>query len=239
MAPDRLSVRKLTPLKIGILALCVGSFALSTLQIYRFTRFGEMRYIAAQVERQSPVSRDRLDRAIADARLVVEDKLCQSEFIRAALTLSLIDLDRQNADRDYEAWAKALEQADRTASFALSCSPTNGNFWVRLAMIRQTITEQPDEVARLVTLSQLYAPAEQNVIAARYRLYNRVSEQTLEKAAAPVAADLELICAPAGAALRKDLPVPRQSLAPYLDAASPGCTIGKSPALKTGGRLGG
>jgi hypothetical protein len=193
-----------------------------------------MRHVAAQIERDRSVSQELFARSLLQVGKLVEDHVCQSEFVKAALTVSLFRLDMQNPDVDYDNWSNALERADKVARFALQCLPSDGNFWVRFAMVRQAIGEQPEEIAKLVTLSQLYAPAEENTIAARFRLYNRLTQPSLALTAAPLRADLAVVCSLKGAALRKRLPLPRPVLAEEVLAIAPDCALGRSSSGKTG-----
>jgi hypothetical protein len=146
----------------------------------------------------------------------------------------LARLDQQNQDADYEAWSTAVTQAERVAGYALTCSPTNGNFWLRFAMVRQAISEQPEQIAHLVTFSQLYAPVEENVIAARFRLYNRLTQNTLRLLSSPLQSDLRIICQPQQAAFRKRLPTPGPLILPELKELDPNCSIGTALVLKSG-----
>jgi hypothetical protein len=101
-------------------------------------------------------------------------------------------------------------------------------------MVRQAVGEQPEEIAKLVTLSQLYAPAEENTIAARFRLYNRLTQPSLILAAAPLKADLAVVCTLKGAALRKRLPSPNPVLAGEVLSIAPDCHLGRPSSGKTG-----
>ncbi|WP_117196268.1 hypothetical protein [Rhizobium terrae] len=223
------------PLLAGaVTVLCSACLILAAMQISRHLRFGELRYVATQLETDRPVARNVLERAVTGALALQDEGICQSEFLKAALTVTLTKLDHQNQDVDYEAWSNTLLQAESLIRFSLSCIPTDGNLWARLAMVRQAISEQPDELAKLVTFSQLYAPAEENVIDARYRLYNRVTKDTLALLGDPMRSDLEAICSPQGGGLRRRLPPPGLLVAVQLMRIAPECNIGRSVAGKTG-----
>jgi hypothetical protein len=101
-------------------------------------------------------------------------------------------------------------------------------------MVRQAVGEQPEEIAKLVTLSQLYAPAEENTIAARFRLYNRLTKPSLTLAAAPLKADLAVVCSLKGAALRRRLPLANPVLAREVQSYAQDCQLGRSLRDKTG-----
>ncbi len=224
-----------SPLLTGAVIVFAGAtMALAASQISRYVRFGELRSVAGEISEDRPVSAAMLGRATARAADLVSERLCQSEFVKAAVVVSLVNLDRQDQDRDYDAWASALGLAEDVTRFSLTCRPTDGNFWLRLAMVRQTISEQPQEIARLVTLSQLYAPAEQTVITSRYSLYNRLTPETLALLAAPIGSDIGLICREMQNATRRRLAAPGENLANQIEATAPGCRIGVTPGGKTG-----
>lgn len=223
------------PLLIGaVVLLCMGSLAISVTQISRYARFGTMRHIAAQIERDRPVSRELLEGTLPQMRLLLRDDVCQSEFVKAAVTVALVRLDTQSPDVDYDNWSSALGEAENVVRFAVHCLPSDGNFWVRYAMVRQAVGEQPEEIAKLVTLSQLYAPAEENTIAARFRLYNRLTQPSLTLAAAPLKADLAVVCSLKGAALRRRLPLANPVLAREVQSYAQDCQLGRSLRDKTG-----
>lgn len=210
----------------AVTALSLTALSLSVVQISRFIRFGDVIHLAARLDRGEPVVPATVSGATVWAQGVMDDGICQHDFIKSALTVLLTDLDHQDQDRDYEGWARSLDRAEGFARFALGCAPTDGDLWLRLAMVQQAIGEQSQEIARLITFSQLYAPAEGNVIAGRYRLYNRLTPATLSMAANTVAADFVILCSPTAAHLRRRLPPPSNHLAPFVVQRDADCAIG-------------
>lgn len=224
-----------SPLLAGaVMIICALSLLLAFIQVSRYMTFGHIRHLAAQIEQGRPVSTASIQRALPEASRLLTDGICQTEFVRAALTIRLTDLDQQNQDADFDRWSTALQDAEDIARFALSCSPADGNSWVRLAMVRQTIGENPEEIAKLVTFSQLYAPAEENTLAARYRLYNRLSDATLALLEAPLHSDMRNLCSLEGRFLRERLPAPDRGVVVTAIAAFPGCELKTAVDQKSG-----
>ena len=223
------------PLLIGaVLAICLLALYLGAVQIARHREFGGLRHLANEIEQEPQgISEKIVEGLLPKAVSVMARGICQSEYIRAALTLVLANLDRQDVERDFERWSRAIELADYVATFAVSCSPTDGNFFVRLAMVKQAVIEQPEELARLIRFSQLYAPAEANAIAARYKLYNRLTPQTLALVEGEFASDLNVICQYKQGGFRRRLPAPNPRVNPRIADLVPGCTIGQVAATKS------
>jgi hypothetical protein len=211
----------LSVIVFGILAF--GIIFMAAEQVFRYGKYGDLQYWARNLEKGDDVQTAMLDHLAERAHGLVRDKECQGPFIKSVLTIVLNDLDRHSPNGDYEAWSRAIRQNDEFLQHALSCLPTNGNFWVRFAMVRQAINEQPSEVARLVTLSQLYSPAEEDAIVARYNLYNRLTDASLQVSAAPLVDDLKILCSPTGERLRTRLAASRIKLQQAIARLAPGC----------------
>lgn len=212
------------PLLVGaVTAFSLVVLSLSAVQISRFVRFGDLPYLARQLQRKEPVARQAIAASVSQAEALRTEGVCQSEFVKGGMSILLADLDYQDQDKDYESWAMALERADKFARFALGCLPTDGNLWLRLAMVQQTIVEEPEEVAKLVTFSQLYTPADENVIVGRYLLYNRVTARTLMLLSEPLASDLRIICSDQNKSLRRRLLAPGPLVTQQLAVMIPDC----------------
>ncbi|MFB9950266.1 hypothetical protein ACFFP0_15515 [Rhizobium puerariae] len=199
----------------------------------RYHRFGDIPYLARQIEAGKPVPPPTVAAYAARATGIVDAGICSGDFVKGALTLALTDLDNQNQDAGYERWAASLERAERVARYALGCRPVDGNIWLRLAMIRQAAAEQPEEMEMMLAFSKSYAPSEENVIGGRYQLYNRLTKVTLDRLAGPLLDDLQLICADSG--LRRQLPSPSPVLKGEIARLVPQCRpIGSQAAVKSG-----
>lgn len=121
---------------------------------------------------------------------LIEDDECRADILRAGLTVMLANLDRQNSFHRYEAWAAAMTDGDAYVVHAIGCTPTDGDLWARLAMIRLAIAENPDELAWLMQRSIEYAPAEYAVLVPRFVVWRKASAASLAAAQDAVEADL-------------------------------------------------
>ncbi|MEJ1157534.1 O-antigen ligase family protein [Prosthecomicrobium sp. N25] len=133
-------------------ALHAASQSLSDVELLR---------IAGQIESNYPVDPQAVAPYLEPARLAAVARSCRSDSLRAAVTITLKQADLE-ADR-----AAALARAEALLSAALACFPTEGNFWLRLAMVQALAGADPENLAPLAVLSQRYAPAEYQVVMAR------------------------------------------------------------------------
>ncbi|MGO8506569.1 hypothetical protein AB9F35_34980, partial [Rhizobium leguminosarum] len=62
---------------------------------------------------------------------------------------------------------------------ALSCMPTNSNFWLRLAAVQSTIAEEQDSIAGMMKRSVELAPYDQVMILTRFYFWNDLTDATL------------------------------------------------------------
>lgn len=115
---------------------------------------------------------------------------CRSDVINAYVVGKLIELDRSKIWNDYDLWANAIRSAESALLEGLRCSPSNGQFWLRYAMVRQASAENPNEIAGLMELARRLAPAERQQLIARLRFWNRLSGSTLALARDEVLEDV-------------------------------------------------
>lgn len=219
--------------KLAIALVLLSAFVvwLAALQMYRFSRFGALGPMAYRLQQGIPTEPADIRAMVPLATAVADENLCQSDFLRSGYVILLAALDLENQDSGYDAWASALGRAEAFGRHALGCSPTNGNFWLRMAMLRQAEGEEPREIFRLVDNSQLYAPAEERVIAGRYALYGRLSGASITLLAPVIDRDLGIICSDSGNGIRDTLAPPSKAIGDRLKAISPRCVI---PSKTTG-----
>ncbi|MBW6426042.1 hypothetical protein KX729_32215 [Rhizobium sp. XQZ8] len=163
-------------------------------EVRRTAQYGGLLRSAAKVESGEAVDRITVQKLAESTEVLVRTRECRGDIIKAALTILLLNLDNENSRTDYDGWSASLLRADKFVVQALSCQPTNGNFWLRLAMTRQSIAEQPEELRLFLELSQKYAPAEERVTEGRFLLYSKVGDLTLSRLNDLILADLRTIC---------------------------------------------
>ena len=212
------------PILLGaVMVLSAVVVWLSVAQISRFIRFGGLPQVATRLDAGEAVSRASITSLVSDADALREADICQGVFLKSGFTILLASVDMVDRAANRNAWSEAVRRADTFALHALGCIPTNGDFWLKLAMLRQAVSEKPEELAELLTDSQLYAPAEGNIVAARYALYNRLTDQTLALIPDAVSADIRIICSKSGDAIRGRLTTPSPAISRVMKTISPGC----------------
>ncbi|HCL67649.1 MAG TPA: hypothetical protein DIC56_22995 [Rhizobium sp.] len=203
------------------LVLCGLLLVLSVAELRASVRFGQLMLMARYLETGTPVTRASVTNLADWADKVVSGDYCRSDIVRAGLTVKLAELDQRNSFYDYDAWAAGLEATERYIRHAIGCTPSDGNFWLRLAMVRRAIAERPEEIAFLMQQSVNYAPAEQAVLAARFTVWNAAGELTLKAARAALDTDLQTLLRYADVQLiRRILQKPGEGLLPHLRSAA-------------------
>jgi hypothetical protein len=176
---------------LAVFILMMALFlAMAIEQLAETSRFGSLFPLAENLEGGTAVPADVVARYAARTDAIVAENYCRSDILMAGASVVLSNLDRQNQSTDYDGWVDAMTRGDRYFEHAISCLPTNGNFWVRLAMIRKAVAERPAEIVALMGESVRQTPADQDVLIARYYMWNRVSPETLAAAHELVAHDL-------------------------------------------------
>ncbi|MCA1969440.1 MAG: hypothetical protein LDL42_09935 [Rhizobium sp.] len=183
-------------------------------------RFGRVMQLARHLETGTPVSRGTVTGLAGVADEVVSGGHCRADIVRAGLTVKLAELDQRNSYHDYDAWAGALAAAENYLRHAIGCRPTDGNLWLRFAMVRRAVAEQLTEIAFLMQQSVYYAPAEQGVLVGRFAVWNDAAATTLEAARSAVETDLATVLRHGELPLiRQILQKPGERLQPLVDAA--------------------
>ncbi|MBO3762227.1 hypothetical protein [Ciceribacter sp. L1K22] len=193
--------------RLALVALAVAAAAtigLAARELAASVRFASISYLSDRLQDGAQLDAAVLSRYAREAMAVSNDGVCRSDIVGDGLRVILADLDRQNSFARYDAWAAAMENADRYIKHAIGCSPSDGNLWLRLAMVRWAIAEQPPLLSFLLQQSVRYAPANGEVVKARFIVWRKASEQTLDLAADALNADLRtlLLYAPAWEAAR-------------------------------------
>jgi len=166
---------------------------LGTRTLVQTDRHNDLLQIGRLIAEDEPVSAQGVAGVHGDIQSLVTDGICRSDLLSAGLKATLKDLDFQNSYSDYEAWSQQMISADRFLTHALTCRPTDGDFWVRLAMVRWSIGELPEEQAFLMRMSHKFAPAKQNVIRARMVQWSRLSSDTLNAVKIELSSDIQVM----------------------------------------------
>jgi hypothetical protein len=214
-------VRRAPFLSCGFL-LVIGAFlTLAVSELHRSVEFADMFVVAKQIEQDGAVSANSLSRVASMPAKVVAGGYCRSDIVMAAATIVLTQIDTENQANDYEGWLSAVTEADKFLQHALSCMPTDSNLWLRLAVVRAVIAEDPQATAQLMAQSVKLAPADQIALLARLYFWNRFSEATLKNSEPMVEQDLGLLFRFGDPSqIAQEIPNVGPALIPYIKRAS-------------------
>ncbi|MGO7179724.1 hypothetical protein ACCT14_03495 [Rhizobium brockwellii] len=176
--------------RIAFVIVTVVLAALAGRELYASIRTASMSIVAERIERGETVADDVVTKYAARSVDAVDGHYCRSDIVAAGVTLVLAQLDRQNVNVSYDAWAAAASSARRYLQHALSCMPTNSNFWLRLAAVQSTISEEPASIAGMMKRSVALAPYDQVMILTRFYFWNDFTDATLATAKSALDSDL-------------------------------------------------
>lgn len=177
---------------IGALSIVIVDVSLTELTISR--RVADVVYNGKRLSALSSVEAASVEQYAQEAQDVVMDGICRSEVVHAGVVPIMLAVDITSPDVDYDAWARALERAEIYMHAALQCLPTSGDTWLRMAMIKQAIGENPQEIASLLELSQHFSPSEGELVFARLALWNRVEPPTMNLGRKALEKDIRAAC---------------------------------------------
>ncbi|PDS46441.1 hypothetical protein CO662_00080 [Rhizobium anhuiense] len=176
--------------RIAFIIVTVVFVMLAGRELYASIRTASISIVAEMIEHGDTVSDDVVTRYASRSAEVVDEHYCRSDIVAAGVTLVLAQLDRQNVNVNYDAWAAAASSADRYLRYALSCMPTNSNFWLRLAAVQSIIAEEPLSLAGMMKRSVALAPYDESMILTRFYFWNDFTDATLLAAKSALDNDL-------------------------------------------------
>ncbi|MDV4153463.1 hypothetical protein R1521_03840 [Rhizobium brockwellii] len=176
--------------RIAFVIVTVILVVLAGRELYASIRTASISIVAERIERGETVADDVVTKYASRSVDVVEGHYCRSDIVAAGVTLVLAQLDRQNVNVNYDAWAAAASSAHQYLRHALSCMPTNSNFWLRLAAVQSTISEEPASIAGMMKRSVALAPYDQLMVLTRFYFWNDFTDSTLAAAARALDSDL-------------------------------------------------
>ncbi|EJC80878.1 hypothetical protein Rleg4DRAFT_2545 [Rhizobium leguminosarum bv. trifolii WSM2297] len=176
--------------RIVFLVVTAAFAALAGRELYASIRTASISIVAERIERGETVSDDIAAKYAARTIDIVDGHYCRSDIVAAGVTLVLAHLDRQNVNVKYDAWAAAASSARHHLQHALSCMPTNSNFWLRLAAVQSVIAEEPLSVGGMMARSVALAPHDEAMILTRFYFWNDLANTTLSAAKTALDSDL-------------------------------------------------
>ncbi|MGO7204047.1 hypothetical protein ACCT30_22770, partial [Rhizobium ruizarguesonis] len=139
--------------RIAFVIVTVVFVVLAGRELSASIRTASISIVAERIERGETVADEVVTKYAVRSVDVVDGHYCRSDIVAAGVTLVLAQLDRQNVNVNYDAWAVAASSAREYLRYALSCMPTNSNFWLRLAAVQSTIAEEPVAIAGMMKRS--------------------------------------------------------------------------------------
>jgi hypothetical protein len=119
---------------------------------------------------------ERLERNLGVAHVW---QLCSRDIVRSAVTVKLTALDEAFGRRAPPASIEsALVGAEATLRNALHCLPTDGNLWLRLAIVRFARARAVGESEKQLAMSLAAAPSEAWIMRARFAFAAGLGEPT-------------------------------------------------------------
>ncbi|MDC7741163.1 MULTISPECIES: hypothetical protein [Rhizobium] len=176
--------------RIVFVVVTVVFAVLAGRELYASIRTASMSIVAERLERGGTVADDVVAKYASRSVEVVDGHYCRSDIVATGVTLVLAQLDRQNVNVNYDAWAVAASGARQYLRYALSCMPTNSNFWLRLAAVQSTIAEEPVAIAGMMKRSVVLAPHDEAMVLTRFYFWNDFTDATLAAATRALDSDL-------------------------------------------------
>jgi hypothetical protein len=146
--------------------------------------------VAQSIEADRPVDNADIVLLSTGPALELANTSCRTSLLKAALSIQLAAVDRIDEVGDFARWAEAVQRSRGFLLHAISCAPTIGNFWLRLAMLSRATAEDPSALARQLNISRCLSPSERSAVVARLQVFGSVSPATRELAKSAVEADL-------------------------------------------------
>ena len=203
----------------GLLIVICSSIALK--ELAGTIRFAYLLYMNSTLPYEDSFNAAVIDRYASQAQSIVDAGECRSDIVQAGLSFVMRDLDLQDSTNRYDEWARAVQRADTYVSFALRCNASDGDLWVRKAMLSQAIGEDPTQLSVLMDQSALLAPSEMSVIRARFAVWAKASPNTLAASSDTVGRDIRTLLNFARIDdIRDILKDARPGLKPYVAAAA-------------------
>lgn len=187
---------------VPVLIISIFVLAVTAQAFSESRRFSDIVAMARIADDKNGLEPDLLANTVSQLHPVIAEKICRSDIVKAGLRLVLADLDASIGKLTPEATAARLGFAETYIRHSLSCLPANGDVWLRLAMVRSLRNASPLETAVLMNFSQLYGPADANLIRGRFAMWRQFPRDTLPQAEAARDADTAIVCGKEGEILR-------------------------------------
>ncbi|MBO9136779.1 hypothetical protein ACQZ4Y_19985 [Rhizobium sp. L80/93] len=175
------------------LLFAVVSLLIAISEFRATARFADMLHLNTILTEEDSFDAKIIDSYAEKADEVIGLNECRSDIIRSGMAFVMRDLDLQDPNNRYDAWASATDRANRFVLHSLACNPADGDMWVRLALVTQSIGENPQQLSDLMRQSVLLSPAEMHTIRARFMVWKKATNATLSLSDDAVGHDLRTL----------------------------------------------
>jgi hypothetical protein len=148
-----------------VVALCVAMLAWNSLGA--FAASAQLRDLAASIEFGAKPDFGYLMNFIRSKGLDRPQADCGDSLTRAQLTVALAALTASAREKNKVSIATSAGIAQQTVVHRLSCSPLDGNAWLRYAIVLEALRQPRAKVVSALGLSYAFAPNEAWIIEPR------------------------------------------------------------------------
>jgi hypothetical protein len=172
-----------------VACLMVGALAVG--EILLTARYGAYTALTSLMDKRQPVSAAAIINYAQ--RLSQLPETCRTDLLNAAVTVDMRGVDQLENSGDQVAWIASLRSLEPRLRHALTCSPTDGLLWERLAVVRWFLGGTAKEQTLLMGMSQAYSPGELGTLRSRMEHWKRLSPAVIEQSQDALRADVRVI----------------------------------------------
>lgn len=181
-------------LRFAVAALFACSAAYAEHLTIQNARSQDIVSAARQLEKsRTSYTPAQLDELTASDGMAVALETCRSDILRPALSVQLVSAAVRDPGADFDGWSKAMDGAQKFASHMARCMPSEGNAWVREALLSRAIAEAPGELSEKIAVAAALSPYEYTQLQARLVFWSKASPATLKASQDTLTADLGTI----------------------------------------------
>lgn len=174
--------------RIALLILVAFLIYKASMLVYEDASFSAVASFGRQATRS-----DDVEKAATSAALSGMVNTCRGDFIGPGTRIHMLNLDKQDAAKNFAEWSNAFEAAQSFTKAALRCAPYNSDAWIRYGLVSQAAVEEPERLSRILDNSVALNPYEREQLYARLVLWQKISPETLRRSQASLQADLGTI----------------------------------------------
>jgi hypothetical protein len=180
--------------RFAVALLFAGSAVYAATLTWENARSQEIALAARQLEKsRTAYTEAQLDELVASDGMTLAMQSCRSDILRPALSVQLVSASLRNAGADFDAWSQTMAGAEAFLTHMVRCMPSEGNAWVREAMISRAIAEAPTVLSEKIAIAAALSPNEYIQLQARSAFWLRASQATIDASQDTLSSDLSTI----------------------------------------------